>query len=273
MSSAPPAASPAWAFPCRVGLKAHGVTGTPSPTGDAFWVDYVAHDGTCSAATTRSTSPPVAPAPTASTAYEPEAARRSWPMPASAARTTCSPTADPYFHTVSSRSWRTRRWATATAVRSTSTGNSLPVPALRGSFTIPANTPLASRWATDTNGDWLTYDWEEFDLRGLAPNPPFFVPGTPPATPDTFFRGSRPAERHVGHRRSTAQRDPRAEFPDDGARQPTRRRRRRVLVARVQRDHRGRSLRGDGTQHRRHLAFCQRANQSPGTRRTLRSLP
>ena len=158
---------------CSASNKARGVTGQPAPTGDAFDIDFVAHElghqfgalhtfngtvGSC-AGGNRS----------ASAAYEPGSGSTIMAYAGICGTGNLQTNSDAYFHAKSFEEIQ-NTIAARTCQTTVNTLNSTPSVNPGTAFTIPVQTPYTlTAVGNDPNNDPLTYTWEQYIL-GPAQN-------------------------------------------------------------------------------------------------------
>ncbi len=173
---------------CSTNNKARGVTGQSTPTGDPFWVDYVAHEmghqfggnHTQNNSCNRN----------GATAMEPGSASTIMGYAG-----ICSPNvqnnSDDYFHAINLDEIASHVTGFGNSCATTTiTGNSAPtVTVPGGSYNVPVSTPIVlTADATDPDGDVLTYCWEQMD------NQVGQMPPQPTNTGGPAFRSLLPQE-------------------------------------------------------------------------------
>jgi hypothetical protein len=185
---------------CNASNKARGITGSPQPTGDAYDIDFVAHEVGHQFGgnhTFNATTDNCSGNRTGSTSVEPGSG-----ITIMGYAGICGSINDlannsiPYFHTVSQGqigSFSNNGGTGGSCAQITATGNSAPVVNAGSDYTIPAGTPfMLTGSATDANGDALTYSWEQIDngpsgANWNSGNSPFFRSFAPTASPTRYF--------------------------------------------------------------------------------------
>jgi len=164
---------------CTGGQKARGVTGSSSPTGDSFDIDYVAHEMGHQFGGNHTQN---------NNCNSVAAARRE---PGSASTIMgyagiCSPNvqnnSDDYFHGYNLGEISNEILSGGhTCEVLTALNNSAPViSSTNGNVTVPASTPFAlTAIATDVDGDQLTYLWEQMNNQASAQPPVATATGGP----------------------------------------------------------------------------------------------
>ncbi|MFM4847377.1 reprolysin-like metallopeptidase [Aeromonas rivipollensis] len=149
--------------------KSAGMTGSPNPVGDAFFIDYLAHEighqfgadhtfngttGSCGGGNRE-----------ASQAWEPGSGSSIMAYAGICGEENLQANSLPYFHSKSIEQMRAHMARVASCGSSQSLTNNAPQVAAGNDYVIPANTPFVLKGAgADLDQDPLSYTWEQIDL-------------------------------------------------------------------------------------------------------------
>ena len=197
---------------CSPGFKADGVTGSNQATGDAFWIDFVAHelghqfganhtfDGAVSSCESNRED---------TAAFEPGAGTTIMSYAGLCGEVNVTNQVHDNYHHHSLKEINERItdiedgfFTIANCGTATANTNNFPVVEAGADYTIPAQTYFRlTGSATDTDGDALTYSWEQADRRDVGDvgaqsraeaetdngTGPLFRAYAPRSTPERYF--------------------------------------------------------------------------------------
>ncbi|MFM5062653.1 reprolysin-like metallopeptidase [Aeromonas veronii] len=151
------------------GAKSSGMTGSSDPVGDAFFIDYVAHEighqfgadhtfngttGSCGGGNR-----------VAEQAFEPGSGSSIMAYAGICGDENIQTHSDPYFHSKSIEQMRAHMATLSTCGTTLVLSNNAPQAAAGGDYVIPANTAFMLKGAGgDLDNDSLLYNWEQIDL-------------------------------------------------------------------------------------------------------------
>ncbi|MAP80093.1 MAG: hypothetical protein CL526_03285 [Aequorivita sp.] len=167
--------------PCVTGQKARGVTGLPSPIGDVFFIDFVAHEMGHQFGANHTFNNSCGNNRNNSTAVEPGSGSSIMGYAG-----ICPPNvqnnSDDYFTAISIQEiWNHIKTGQGQCAAQTPTNNLPPVADAGPNYTIPKSTPFILKGtASDPDGDVLSHCWEQMNPQ-VAQMPPRNTSTTGPA--------------------------------------------------------------------------------------------
>ena len=180
---------------CVSGNKGRGITGSPSPVGDPYDIDYVAHEMGHQFGAQHTSNNACGGNRSAGSAMEPGSGSTVM-----AYAGICAPNvqgnSDAYFHARSIQQMVAHVLGAGSCAATVANGNTPPVVPDLTNYIIPIGTAFVLRGsATDANGDALTYCWEQVNAGAATTNPtvtttqsvPNFRSKTPTASPNRYM--------------------------------------------------------------------------------------